>query len=103
MNNLDTVNRSLGLVLSAIQEVEDRCTSDKAKHLVAHKSNYGWKFVSSLESLEKKVGRGWRFKVVRQGLVGIWFWVLRGEGEELSEKSEQEEQPPVPLLKESHI
>ena len=56
VSNLDNVNRSLGLVLSAIQEVEDRCTSDKAKHLVAHKSNYGWKFVSSLESLEKKVG-----------------------------------------------
>ena len=54
--NLDVVNRSLGLVLSAIQEVEDRCVADKAKHLVAHKSHYGWKFVSSLESLEKKVG-----------------------------------------------
>ena len=54
--NLDVVNRSLGLVLSAIQEVEDRCSADKAKHLVAHKSHYGWKFVSSLESLEKKVG-----------------------------------------------
>ena len=56
VNNLDNVNRSLGLVLSAIQEVEDRCTSDKAKHLVAHKSNYGWKFVRSLEALEKTVG-----------------------------------------------
>ena len=56
VSNLDNVNRSLGLVLSAIQEVEDRCTLDKAKHLVAQKSSYGWKFVSSLESLEKKVG-----------------------------------------------
>ena len=26
------------------------------KHLVAHKSTFGWKFVSSLEALEKKVG-----------------------------------------------
>ena len=36
--------------------MEDRYTSDKAKHLVAHNSNDGWKFVSSLESFEKKVG-----------------------------------------------
>ena len=55
-SNLDAVNRALVLVLSGVQEVEDRCKSDHAKHLVAHKSNYGWKFVSSLEALEKTVG-----------------------------------------------
>ena len=55
-SNLDAVNRALVLVLSGIQEVEDRCKSDHAKHLVAHKSNYGWKFVYGLEALEKTVG-----------------------------------------------
>ena len=55
-SNLEAVNRALVLVLSAVQEVEDRCKSDHAKHLVAHKSSYGWIFVSSLEALEKKVG-----------------------------------------------
>ena len=53
--NFETINRSLALVLSAVQEVEDRCKSDHAKHLVTHKSTFGWKFVSSLEALEKKV------------------------------------------------
>ena len=54
--NIEAINRALALVLSAVQEVEDRCKSDHAKHLVAQKSSFGWKFVSSLEALEKKVG-----------------------------------------------
>ena len=40
--NLDAVNRSLGLVLSAVQEVEDRCSADKAKHLVAVGGDSKW-------------------------------------------------------------
>ena len=54
--NLDMVNRSIMLVFSSIQEIEDRVKADHSKHLVAQKSVFGWKFVSSLEDLEKKCG-----------------------------------------------
>jgi hypothetical protein len=54
--NLDLVNRSIMLVFSSIQEIEDRVKADHSKHLVAQKSVFGWKFVSSLEDLEKKCG-----------------------------------------------
>jgi hypothetical protein len=53
-SNYEAVNRVLVLVLSAVQEVEDRCKSDHAKHLVAQKSSYGWKFVSSLETWRRR-------------------------------------------------
>jgi hypothetical protein len=54
--NVDMVNRSIMLVFSSIQELEDRVKADHSKHLVAHKSVFDWKFVSSLEDLEKKCG-----------------------------------------------
>jgi hypothetical protein len=54
--NLDFVNRAIMLVFSSIQEIEDRVKADHSKHLVAQKSVFGWKFVSSLEDLEKKCG-----------------------------------------------
>ena len=54
--NVEMVNRSIMLVLSSIQEIEDRVKADHSKHLVAQKSVFSWKFVSSLEDLEKKCG-----------------------------------------------
>ena len=54
--NLELVNRAIMLVFSSIQEIEDRVKADHSKHLVAQKSVFGWKFVSSLEDLEKKCG-----------------------------------------------
>jgi hypothetical protein len=54
--NLDVVNRALLLVMSSVQEIEDRVKADHSKHLVAQESNFGWKFVQSAEDLEKKVG-----------------------------------------------
>ena len=49
--NLDLVNRAIMLVFSSIQEIEDRVKADHSKHLVAQKSVFGWKFVSSLLSM----------------------------------------------------
>jgi hypothetical protein len=47
--NLELVNRAIMLLFSSIQEIEDRVKADHSKHLVAQKSVFGWKFVSSLE------------------------------------------------------
>jgi hypothetical protein len=41
---------------SPVQELRDRIASDRSKHLIAKTSSLGWKFVSSLELLEGKVG-----------------------------------------------
>ena len=49
--NLDMVNRAIVLVMSSVQEIEDRVKSDHSKHLVAQKSAFGWRFVSGLEDL----------------------------------------------------
>ena len=54
--NLEMVNRAIVLVISSVQEIEDRVKSDHSKHLVAQKSVFGWRFVSGLEDLEKKCG-----------------------------------------------
>jgi hypothetical protein len=50
------VNRALILVMSSVQEIEDRIKADHSKHLVAQESNFGWRFVQAAEDLEKKVG-----------------------------------------------
>jgi hypothetical protein len=55
-HNLELVNRAIKLVFSSVQEIEDRLKADHSKHLVAQKSVLGWRFVSGLEDLEKKVG-----------------------------------------------
>ena len=47
------LNREIVCVLISVSVVQ---IGINLVHLVAHKSHYGWKFVSSLESLEKKVG-----------------------------------------------
>jgi hypothetical protein len=54
--NLDVVNRAIVLVMSSVQEIEDHVKSDHSKHLVAQKSNFGWRFVQAAEDLEKKCG-----------------------------------------------
>jgi hypothetical protein len=54
--NLEMVNRAIVLVISSVQEIEDRVKSDHSKYLVAQKSVFGWRFVSGLEDLEKKCG-----------------------------------------------
>ena len=53
--NLDQVNKSVEVVLGAAQEMLDRLSSDKTKHMVDKESRFGWKFVSSLEFLEGKI------------------------------------------------
>jgi hypothetical protein len=55
-NNCAEINAIFFLLLSNIQDLRDRLASDRAKHLIAKASTLGWKFVSSLELLEGKVG-----------------------------------------------
>jgi hypothetical protein len=50
------INAIFSLLLSNIQDLHDRLASDRAKHLITKTSTLGWKFVSSLELLEGKVG-----------------------------------------------
>jgi hypothetical protein len=54
--NCDQMNQVIGLVLSSVQELRDRIATDRSKHLIAKTSSLGWRFVSSLESLEGQVG-----------------------------------------------
>jgi uncharacterized membrane protein YgcG len=53
--NCDQMNQIIALVLSSVQELLDRIAADHSKHLIA-KTSLGWRFVSSLESLEGQVG-----------------------------------------------
>jgi hypothetical protein len=55
-HNCAEINKIFTLILSAVQELRDRIASERSKHLIAKTSSLGWKFVSSLELLEGKVG-----------------------------------------------
>ena len=55
-SNCDQINHIIGLILSSVQELRDRISADRSKHLIAKTSSLGWRFVSSLESLEGQVG-----------------------------------------------
>jgi hypothetical protein len=55
-HNYAEINQIFDLILSSVQELRDRIASDRSKHLIAKTSSLGWKFVSSLELLEGKVG-----------------------------------------------
>ena len=55
-HNCAEINKIFTLILSAVQELRDRIASDRSKQLIAKTSSLGWKFVSSFELLEGKVG-----------------------------------------------
>jgi hypothetical protein len=56
--NCDQIDQIFALIMSSVQELRHRIASDRSKHLIGKTSSLGWKFVSSLELLEGKVGRG---------------------------------------------
>jgi hypothetical protein len=56
LSNCAEINGIFALILSNVQDLRDRLASDRSKHLIAKTSSLGWKFVSSLDLLEGKVG-----------------------------------------------